>query len=600
MKRANTSTRSIRTRIFVRTSAAMVLVIFCMVFFMRMMMISRLRADRIEMSLMESESQLGKLDNYLMTLMVKTDSLFVNRDFLELVSAMPKDPVETTKNLTNLRNLMDVAIYSLRYPEVSIADYPGGQVYACLYSANDKTYIDGEFIRSYDEIRDESYVQELMTQRRMFSWNADMAPYIGAYIAFNRRLLEYDNLTDVGVLQIRVPLSKVQKILSAGKSDSAIACYYLDMNGNVLFSDGMRGPDLSDVPINECHVMDIPEMGGERLVSCVRSSLNACRLICVSSMDSIESSVDFVTPIMIGGGIGTVALCTVVLFFLSGSLLNGLKQLGEKTRRAAIAVDEYEKLGPIRDTSEIEDLDAAYEKMVHTINQLHEEESRYKDMITDVQIELTQEQFNPHLLYNTLSLVRDLSAHGESGEICRVLDNLIAFYRRVLNRGQIVTRIRDEIQMIQSYLNIVRQVYHMELDVRVEIDEAILDLCCVKLFLQPIVENSILHGMVEVGSGSLSIVGRREGEYLVFVVEDDGLGIEPEKLERVRASIANSGEESVENFGLVSISRRLRLFFGNDYTMKIESEAGEGTRVEIRIPPYGEDQISAQIRSKLV
>ena len=604
MKRLFGKSRSIRTRMFVHTSAVMVLVIFCMVFIMRLLMIARLKTDQIELHLLETQSQLDTLDNYLMTLMVKTDALFANQDFSDMITAHPADVAEKTTIANGLRKAMDLAIYSLRYPEVSIANYPGGQVYATLYTENEEGYMDGEFILSFSDIRGEPFVEDLMTQRRMFSWSYGATPQIGSYIAFNRRLLEYRGLTDVAVLQIRVPTSKIQQILNVEKADSVLALFYLDTDNRVLYAGGSRAL-LDDLTMEDdsCHIVDLPRLGGQCLASSARSQLNGCRLVCVSSAGGIQDSVDFVTPIFIAGGLATVALCTLLLFFLSGSLLKGLTRLTEKTRRASEGPDSYENLGPIHDTSEIEALDAAYGRMVHTINALHADESRYQEAINEVQIELLQEQFNPHLLYNTLSLARHLSAQDAPDAQSRtgaVLDNLISFYRRVLNRGQIVIRVRDEIQMIQSYLNIIRDVYEVDLDVRMSVDEEAMDCRVVKLFLQPIVENAIQHGLLEVGAGTLSLSGTRTGDRLVFVVEDDGMGIEADKLAQIRLSIARSEDMDTENYGLVSISRRLRLFFGSDYSMSIDSEPGEGTRVEIRIPAFSEDQINASLRSRMI
>lgn len=602
MKRAQKRIRSIRTRMFVQTSVAMVLVIFFMVFSMRMMMISRLKTDQIELHLLETQSQLSKLDNYLMTLMVKTDSIFANEDFSKLVATLPARAVDKIEAVSKLRKAMDVAVYSLRYPEVSIANYPGGQVYACLYTRNEASYLDDEFIRGYSEIADEPFADDLMTERRMFSWNEGYSSLIGSYIAFNRRLLDYGDLSDIAVLQIRVPTPKVQQILNAEKSDSALAFYYLGSKGQVLCALGRDAlPEaLGALEDDACRIVDLPALGGQCLVSCARSRLNDSRLVCLSSAGSIASSVDFITPVFIVGGLLTVALCTLLLFFLSGSLLKGLRQLAEKTQRASDAADSYEKLGPICDTREIKALDAAYSQMVHTINTLHDEESRYREAINDVQIELLQEQFNPHLLYNTLSMVRHLSMENRQTRTVAVLDNLISFYRRVLNRGQIVTTIRDEMQMIGSYLNIIREVYKVDLEVRIDVREDALDCCAVKLFLQPIVENAIQHGLLEVGAGCLSITGLREGDRLFFAVEDDGMGIEPDKLLRIRRCIASGETDGAENYGFVSISRRLRLFFGSDYSMTLDSEPGEGTRVEIRFPAYSEDQINATLRSRMV
>ena len=597
-----TGAPSIRTRIFLWTSAAMVLVITLMVLLLHDLTASQIKKDRIEIHTMETQNQLDKLDNYLMTLMVKTDSLFVNEDFSSLIATVPTGAANQASLNTNIRKYMDVAVYSLRYPEISIADYPGGQVYACLYSANDRTYVDNEFVMDYRQVREEPFVQELMTERRMFSWNVGVSSSIGRFIAFNRRLLDYRNLADVGILQIRIPLSKVSQILQQEKPESALTFCYLDMNGAVLYTDGsLELPgDLDLQNLQDGEFVEIPAMGGSCLISRCYSSLNEMSLISMASARDLGSDADFMAPIFLGGGIATVAICMLCLFGLSGVLLRGLRQLTEKTQKAGSSVDAYQKLGPIRDTREVEMLDTSFGEMLTTIHRLYGEEARYKDVLNEVEIELTQEQFNPHLLYNTLSLLRHLNAENGQEEANVVVDNLISFYRRALNRGQIVIRVREEIQMISSYIDIVRNVYQMELDVRLDVAEEILDCRSVKLFLQPIVENAIMHGLREVGSGSLNITGRREGENLFFIVEDDGLGIERDKLAQIRRAIADPEGSGPESYGFVSIVRRLGLFFGNDYALTVDSVAGEGTRVEIRIPAYGEEQISAVLKSKLI
>ena len=504
---------------------------------------------------------------------------------------------------TQLRKAMDVAVYSLRYPEISIANYPGGQVYACLYTRNPASYIDDEFVRSYDEIQGEPYVEELLTQQRMFSWCQGSSPGIGSYIAFNRRLLEYRHLTDIGILQVRVPVSKLQQIFSAEQPESVLAYFYLDDLGALICSSTRNPlPDEVDLWDGEGRILDVEGIG-QCIVTQAESHMNGGRLICFSSIHTLTESVDFITPVFIGGGIATMVLCAIILFFLSGSLVKGVGQLVRKTQRASSAADEYQRLEPISDTREIEELDAAYEDMVRTINRLHEDESRYLEAINEVQVELLQEQFNPHLLYNTLSLVRHVSQEeGEDARrrVANVLDSLISFYRSVLNRGQLVIRVRDEIKMIEDYLSIVREVYELDLDVTIRMDPGVLDCCSVKLFLQPIVENAVIHGLLEVCAGHLEIVGTRDAQRLFFVVEDDGTGIEPEKLADIRKALADGTVEGNGSFGFLSVSRRLRLFFTDDFDLDVTSAPGEGTRVCIKTPALTEDQVSAALRSRMI
>ena len=594
--------KSIRTRMFICTSVVMVLVIFCMVFYMRQKMVARLRVDHIELQMFETRGLLGSLDNYLMTLMTKTDTLFVNGEFLEMVTAVPRSATEKVELGQQIRKLLDVTAYSLRYPEVRIANYPGGQIYACLYTRNEQGYLDGDFILSLSEIADTDFVEQLMTETCMFSWNSGTSSQIGRYIAFNRRLLEYEGMTDIAILQIRIPVTKIQQILMAEKSDSVLAYYYLDENGRVLYASGSRSilDEIDWQRASEGQIVSLDAYGGPCIVNCADSELNENRLVCIASTEEVAKSVDYVTPIFITGGVFSILLCCAMLFFLSGWLLKGIRQLVEKTKRASDATDGYEKLGRIHDSKEIEELDAAYEAMVRTINGLHAEEARYRNAINGVQIELMQEQFNPHLLYNTLSIVRHMSMESKNSRICTVLDNLIHFYKSVLNRGQIVICIRDEIRMIQFYLNIIRDVYNIDLEVKMDIQPEILDFCAVKLFLQPIVENAVLHGLMEVGSGTLSITGVREGDWIRFDVEDDGMGIEPEKVKQIQRAMAESDGAQSVSYGLVSVVKRLHIFFGDDYTMLLSSELGEGTHVQIMIPALCEEAVSANLRSRMV
>ena len=306
----------------------------------------------------------------------------------------------------------------------------------------------------------------------------------------------------------------------------------------------------------EGQIVNLEAFDAPCIVNCVYSELNEHRLVCVASTEEVTHSVDYVTPIFITGGIVSVLMCSASLFFLSGWLLKGIRELVEKTKRASDATDGYERLGRIRDSKEIEELDMAYENMVRTINSLHAEEARYRNAINDVQIELLQEQFNPHLLYNTLSMVRHLGIESANMRICTVLDNLIQFYKSVLNRGQIVIYIRDEIQMIQCYLNIVREVYDIDLEIRMNVQPEILNFCSVKLFLQPIVENAIVHGLMEVGGGTLSVTGVRDGTHIRFDVEDDGMGIEPGKVEQILRAIADVDNAENASYGFVSVAKR--------------------------------------------
>ena len=592
---------SIRFKMFSRISMMLLLIILMMCLIIRDIIVKRLEADQIQLQLLKTSSMLDTLDNYMMTLMIKTDSLFASEEFTDLIELHPIDAVEYIENTRLLQKMMDLTLFNLRYPEVSISNYDGGQVRTCLYVQELGLYPDEQIIRSFSEIESESYIQELMNEKRTFSWNSGTSSASDRYIAFNRRILSYNDLRDIAILQIRIPVSKILTILDPEAEKYLVNLFYLDPNGNVICSTGNTGSldKIQSLPADTGKVMRLGNPDGEYVVNCVQSGLNGYRLIVISSTQPVIEAVAFITPTCLISGILAVILACLMLFFLSNSLLKGLRELVIKAQIACSATDKYEQLAPIRDSIEIEELDDAYARMVSTINHLHNLETRSQELLNQVQIELLQEQFNPHLLYNTLSMIRFLEESSGQPKICSVLDHLIAFYRQVLNRGQLITRVRDELNMIANYMSIVREVYDIDLTSTISVADDVLDCCSVKMFLQPIVENAVLHGVRQMGSGSITITGIRQDGTLCFTITDDGAGMEPATLERIRQQ-ANSPDGGEHGYGYVSVAKRLRLFFGDAYRMELASELGEGTCVKLYIPALREDQISDTLRSRMI
>jgi len=158
------------------------------------------------------------------------------------------------------------------------------------------------------------------------------------------------------------------------------------------------------------------------------------------------------------------------------------------------------------------------------------------------------------------------------------------FYRGVLSGGKPVVEIRDEVSIIRHYLTIQGLRYKDKFDVHLAVDEAILPAKIVKLSLQPIVENSIYHGLKNVRrKGKIWIRGLLESDGLIRIsVMENGIGMEPEHaasiLSRTAAGIGRKG------FGLSSVDQRIKLCFGEQYGLTVESRAGYWTKVHVRLP----------------
>ena len=182
-------------------------------------------------------------------------------------------------------------------------------------------------------------------------------------------------------------------------------------------------------------------------------------------------------------------------------------------------------------------------------------------------------QINPHFLFNTLNSVSALIRTNPE-QARSMVYKLSAILRRLLRKTDNLTPLREELSFIDNYMAIEMVRFGEKLRFTKEIDPVTLDMLVPSMLLQPIIENSIKHGLSsKVDGGIIRVRSRLENERLHLTVEDDGVGIPEPKL----ATLFEQG------IGVSNVNERLKVLFGNDYKMWIESKAGEGTRTGIEI-----------------
>ena len=228
------------------------------------------------------------------------------------------------------------------------------------------------------------------------------------------------------------------------------------------------------------------------------------------------------------------------------------------------------------------------DEIADSVNQMGEqihtliEESYKKELDRKIsELNLLQEQINPHFLYNALSSISVLAMGNGDKAASRAILYLSDFYRITLSKGKQDITIREELNLLESYLKIQRMRFDDSIEVEYELDESLLDVHVVKLTLQPIVENAIHHGRDD-DSEVFHILIRlfEEQGKTVFEVIDDGCGMDPEKLMQLQ----NSMNHSEGGYGLRNVNIRIKLQYGSQYGVYIESERGFGTKIRIEFP----------------
>ncbi|MDY3026996.1 MAG: histidine kinase, partial [Candidatus Faecivicinus sp.] len=187
-------------------------------------------------------------------------------------------------------------------------------------------------------------------------------------------------------------------------------------------------------------------------------------------------------------------------------------------------------------------------------------------------------QINPHFLYNSLSIIHAKAVMARQPEISAMATALAKFYRSALNGGRDTTAIRGEVENIRAYVQIQKMLSSNDFEAEYAIDESILDEKIPNFILQPFVENAIDHGLAasEREGKRLRISVRREEGDAVFEICDNGAGMDEATLNSLFA-------EKATGYGIRNVDDRLRLAYGNGYSLNIQSVPGRGTRVRLRL-----------------
>lgn len=232
---------------------------------------------------------------------------------------------------------------------------------------------------------------------------------------------------------------------------------------------------------------------------------------------------------------------------------------------------------------EIGMLGHGFNSLMDKINGLLEQIYSEQKLKQENEFKLLQSQIKPHFLYNSIETIISFIKLGLKDNAMMTAKYLAGFYRISLSKGNDIISINDEKQLIDNYLSIQKLRYVEYLDYQLDFDEEILKFQIPKLTLQPLVENSIYHGLKQkTGKGMLTIRGYYEHDIIKIEVIDDGVGMTEEQIHRVLCRTAN--DQKSTDFGVYSVDSRLKLLYGEQFGISMESRVEEYTKVIVRLP----------------
>jgi two-component system sensor histidine kinase YesM len=206
-----------------------------------------------------------------------------------------------------------------------------------------------------------------------------------------------------------------------------------------------------------------------------------------------------------------------------------------------------------------------------------------------------QAQINPHFLYNTLDTIIWMAEAQKTEQVIEIVSALSSFFRLSLSKGKDWITIGEELERTRSYLTIQKMRYHDIMDFRIEADEEVLNNTILKLILQPLVENALYHGIKNKrGGGTIVVRARPKNDNEVLLeVEDDGIGLAPERLAQLLAELNDdSGDMKWDSgFAMDNVNKRIRLYYGRQYGLSIRSEYNTGTCATLVIPAIRDEAV---------
>ena len=285
----------------------------------------------------------------------------------------------------------------------------------------------------------------------------------------------------------------------------------------------------------------------------------------------------------------TMALASIIIasilvnILVTDSITKPIRMLCDKT--AMVAKGDFTTRTTCENHDELSILSDSFNDMAFKLEQqvksirLEQENLRYMES------KLLQAQINPHFLYNTLDTIVWLIEGDKNKEAIDIVVSLSEFFRIVVSKGKDLITIREEEMHIKSYLQIQQLRYIDILDYEINIPEELYGYQILKLTLQPLIENSLYHGIKMLRArGKITVTGEIMDELIYLHVIDNGIGMDEERLKALRKEVEMPGSEQSTGFGLANVNKRIKLNYGNGYGLDIRSKKGEGTDIIIKIP----------------
>lgn len=415
--------------------------------------------------------------------------------------------------------------------------------------------------------------------QRQHSWVVSLS----REITFNR-----GGKKEKGVLLVDMNFSAIDQMCQNVTLGKKGYIYILDSAGNIVYhpqqqliNAGLKSENLDDV-LEHVFGRFFDEQNGEkRLITIDTVNYARWRIVGIAYMDEIVYNMNDIGGYVVGILLFGILFSIFISLFISSKISQPIKRL-EKYMKM-VEQGRFDINIEIQGEAEVAHLSKSFNIMVAKIRQLMDQIMREQEAKRISELDALQAQINPHFLYNTLDSIVWMAEKDKMQEVITMVTSLARLFRISISRGRTIITVEEELEHARNYLIIQKIRYKNKFTFDIEASDEVLKCKTIKLILQPIIENSIYHGIeYMVDEGQIKIKAEKKDGMLLLEVSDNGLGIMPNILKNILSFEPHSPKGS--GVGVKNVHERIRLFHGKNYGLQIESEPEEGTTVRIWQP----------------
>lgn len=545
------------------------------------------RAEVTELEMIRSQTE-----DMTETVSTVTKYFYFDKQMEEIATRQYSDYLEMVQDYKAFTSFLDYGKY-----------YNNIVAWINVYMKNDTLVGNSRFVKVTEEIEQEEWYREAAEKKGGALWCLRTIPSTD-YSNYNAltlvRMLKTRKGMDVGVLAVYIRPERFEVLLQDRGCDTFVILNgetVVVRTGEKVDAEQIREflPDGSSRQVQESIFLGRQEY----VMTCetipLAESEDYLQVVSFKAYRDILREVNSRTMQSILLFVFSVGISVTVIIVFANLFSHRVERFREQMQKAAGGSFELEKELGGRD--EISDLYNYLGTMILQIQRLLAEvyqERLHAERLTvrqkDAEFKMLASQINPHFLYNTLETIRMRARRSRQYDIEEIVSMLARLLRSTLQAGAREVTMKTEMELAEYYLRIQQYRFEERIQYHIHVEEGLETLPILPLIIQPIVENSIIHGLeCKVGVGTINIRAARREYHVVITIEDDGVGMSEEKLAELRNKL-NSYSENGRHIGVSNVHQRVKLRYGEGCGVRIDSGKGCGTKVEILLPDVEELQ----------